>query len=39
MVILMVLLVVGLVLARPEALSEWFAEFDPKTRPGFALVV
>ena len=39
MAILLVLLVVGLALARPEALTEWFAGFDPKTQPGFVLVV
>ena len=39
MAILLVLLIVGLALARPEALTEWFTEFDPKTRPGFVLVV
>ena len=38
MAILLVLVVVVLALARPEALSEWFTEFDPKTRPGFVLI-
>jgi len=38
MAILLVLLVVGLALAKPEALAEWFTGFDPKTWPGFVLV-
>lgn len=39
MAILLVLLVVFLLIARPGMLGLWFSGFDPKTQPGLVLVV